>query len=152
MGDVERRVLEAHATLEKMRNDFEVEREGYAVSERDLRARLTAETERLEQFEAHQQALQEHLTALRAQNESLLEAYVSAQRLSTELATAFERALPEVPPLGEIKAIAPKGSKSSSKVEKDEPIDATDDSVGDENGHAPVDGELRAASGSRAKA
>ena len=100
MGDVERRVGEAHAMLEKMRNEFELEREGYAVSERDLRSKLTAESERNEALSAEQKALGEEreslqkqvdaleaeMNALRAQNSTLADVYATAKRLSEELA------------------------------------------------------------------
>jgi len=147
MGDVERRVLEAHTTLEKIRNDFELEREGYAATERDLRARIATEGERQEQLEAAQAALHEHVDALRAQNEQLLEAYANAKRLSAqlareagELASGFEQPVAEVPPLGKIKAAAKDSAeRAGESASEDEEDDATDR-------------ELRAASGQRAKA
>jgi chromosome segregation ATPase len=100
MGDVERRVAEAHSMLEKMRNDFELEREGYAVTERDLRAKLTSETERNAALTEEQRSLSEEraalqkqvdaleseMEALRAQNSNLADVYATAKRLSEELA------------------------------------------------------------------
>jgi chromosome segregation ATPase len=107
MGDVERRVVEAHSMLEKMRNEFEIEREGYAVSERDLRSKLSSESERNETLTADYAALTEQhnglteqhktlqkqldaleseIEALRAQNSSLADVYATAKRLSEELA------------------------------------------------------------------
>jgi hypothetical protein len=162
MGDVERRVVEAHATLEKMRNDFELEREGYAVTERDLRARLTTETEQREALEAAQQSLQEYLEALRAQNSVLLEGYASARRLSEEfvegargLASAFEKPLPDVPPVPDVPA--PKSSsKTAKKVsaeDQPDPADEVDDSTLEDGGDPSTNGQpLQAGSRSQAKA
>jgi hypothetical protein len=82
----ERRVGEAHATVEKMRNDFELEREHHATTERDLRGRLASETERHEALQEAQGALQKRVDALRAQNAALLDAYATAKRWSAEFA------------------------------------------------------------------
>jgi predicted nucleic acid-binding Zn-ribbon protein len=82
----ERRVSEAHATVEKMRNDFELEREHHATTERDLRGRLASETERHEALQEAQGALQKRVDALRAQNAALLDAYATAKRWSAEFA------------------------------------------------------------------
>ncbi|MBV8430960.1 MAG: hypothetical protein JO244_07360, partial [Solirubrobacterales bacterium] len=93
MGDVERRVVEAHAMLEKMRNEFELEREGYAVAERDLRSRLTSETERNATLNEQHKSLQKkvdglntEVETLRSQNSSLANVYETAKKLSEELA------------------------------------------------------------------
>ena len=79
--------------LEKMRNEFELEREGYAVAERDLRSRLTSETERNATLSEQHKSLQKKLTGLesevetlRTQNSSLATVYETAKRLSEELA------------------------------------------------------------------
>jgi chromosome segregation ATPase len=79
--------------LEKMRNEFEIEREGYAAAERDLRSRLTSETERNATLNEQHKTLQKKLTgleseaeALRTQNSSLANVYETAKRLSEELA------------------------------------------------------------------
>jgi hypothetical protein len=82
----ERRVSEAHATVEKMRNDFELEREHHATTERDLRGKLASETERHEALQEAQGALQKRVDALRAQNAALLDAYATAKRWSAEFA------------------------------------------------------------------
>jgi hypothetical protein len=82
----ERRVSEAHAAVEKMRNDFELEREHHATTERDLRGRLASETERHEALQEAQGALQKRVDALRAQNAALLDAYATAKRWSAEFA------------------------------------------------------------------
>ncbi len=86
LESAERRVGEAHATVEKMRHDFELEREHHATTERDLRARLASETERHEALQEAQGALQKRVDALRAQNAALLDAYATAKRWSAEFA------------------------------------------------------------------
>jgi MshEN domain len=86
LESAERRVSEAHATVEKMRNDFELEREQHATTERDLRARLASETERHEALQEAQGSLQKRVDALRAQNAALLDAYATAKRWSAEFA------------------------------------------------------------------
>jgi hypothetical protein len=86
LDEAEARVHEAHATVEKMRNDFELEREQYAVSERDLRARLASEEEQHEAAREAQVAMQKRVEALRAQNAALLDAYATAKRWSAEFA------------------------------------------------------------------
>jgi septal ring factor EnvC (AmiA/AmiB activator) len=115
-----------------MRNEFELEREGYAVTERDLRARLATEAERYQALEAAQHAIHEHLNALRAQNEALQEAYGKAKRLAAdlargagELATAFEKTVPDVPPMPEIKLPAKESSKSAKKSRDEAPVGGT---------------------------
>jgi hypothetical protein len=82
----ERRVSEAHATLEKMRRDFENEREHHASTERDLRAKLASETERHEALKEEKATLQKRVDALRTQNAALLDAYATAKRWSAEFA------------------------------------------------------------------
>jgi hypothetical protein len=72
--------------VEKMRNDFELEREHHATTERDLRGRLASETERHEALQEAQGALQKRVDALRAQNAALLDAYATAKRWSAEFA------------------------------------------------------------------
>lgn len=86
LDEAERRVSEAHATLERMRNDFELEREQHAATERDLRARLASETERHEALQEAQATLQKRVDALRSQNAALLDAYATAKRWSAEFA------------------------------------------------------------------
>ena len=85
MGDLERRVAEAHAIAEGMRNDFELEREGYAAAERELRAKLASETERHEALRDAHDALQERVDNLGVQNAALLKAYAAAKDSSAEL-------------------------------------------------------------------
>jgi hypothetical protein len=58
LGDAEQRMEEVHAMVDRMRNDFELEREGYAEAERTLRL----------------------------QNDKLRETYAAAKRWSAELA------------------------------------------------------------------
>ena len=41
----ERRAAEAHSIVERMRTEFELEREDHATAERELRGRLASETE-----------------------------------------------------------------------------------------------------------
>jgi len=82
----ERRVSEAHATLEKMRRDFENEREHHASTERDLRAKLASETERHEALKEEKATLQKRVDVLRTQNAALLDAYATAKRWSAEFA------------------------------------------------------------------
>jgi hypothetical protein len=86
VSEAERRVTEAHATLEKMRHDFELERETHAATERELRARLASETERHEALQEAQAALQKRVDVLRTQNAALLDAYATAKRWSAEFA------------------------------------------------------------------
>jgi chromosome segregation ATPase len=86
LDEAEARVHEAHGTLEKMRNDFELEREQFAVTERDLRARLASEEEQHEAAREAQVAMQKRVEALRAQNAALLDAYATAKRWSAEFA------------------------------------------------------------------
>jgi septal ring factor EnvC (AmiA/AmiB activator) len=69
-----------------MKNDFEVEREQHAATERDLRELLASEAERHEQLQESQAALQKRVDALRAQNAALLDAYATAKRWSAEFA------------------------------------------------------------------
>lgn len=86
LDEAERRVGEAHATLERMRHDFELEREQHAATERDLRARLASESERQEALQEAEAVLQKRVEALRAQNAALLDAYATAKRWSAEFA------------------------------------------------------------------
>jgi hypothetical protein len=86
LDEAEARVHEAHATVERMRNEFEIEREQYATMERDLRARLASESEQHEALRQAQGALQKRVDALRAQNAALLDAYATAKRWSAEFA------------------------------------------------------------------
>jgi hypothetical protein len=86
LDEAERRVSEAHATVEHMRHEFELEREHHASTERDLRARLASETERHEALQEAQAVLQKRVDALRAQNAALLDAYATAKRWSEEFA------------------------------------------------------------------
>ncbi|HEY1595369.1 MAG TPA: hypothetical protein VGF74_08230 [Thermoleophilaceae bacterium] len=86
LDEAEARVHEAHSTLEKMRNDFELEREQFAVSDRDLRARLASEEEQHEAAREAQVSMQKRVEALRAQNAALLDAYATAKRWSAEFA------------------------------------------------------------------
>ena len=51
LGDTERRVAEAHAMADQMRNEFELEREGYAATERELRAKLDRTTGLVDAYE-----------------------------------------------------------------------------------------------------
>ena len=85
MGDLERRVVEAHSIAESMRNDFELEREGYAAAERELRAKLASESERHEALRDEHEALRERVENLGVQNTALLEAYTAAKDSSVEL-------------------------------------------------------------------
>lgn len=86
LDEAEARVNEAHSTVEKMRNDFELEREQHAVNERDLRARLASQTEQHEALQEAQAMMQKRVDALRAQNAALLDAYGTAKRWSAEFA------------------------------------------------------------------
>jgi chromosome segregation ATPase len=86
LDEAERRVSEAHATVERMRHEFELEREQHAATERDLRARLASETERHEALQEAQATLQKRVDALRTQNAALLDAYATAKRWSEEFA------------------------------------------------------------------
>jgi predicted nucleic acid-binding Zn-ribbon protein len=86
LADAEQRIAEAHSTLERMRNEFELERETHATTERDLRARLASETERREALDEAQAALQKRMEVLRTQNAALLDAYATAKRWSAEFA------------------------------------------------------------------
>jgi hypothetical protein len=86
LDEAERRVSEAHATVERMRHEFELEREQHAATERDLRARLASETERHEALQEAQAGLQKRVDALRTQNAALLDAYATAKRWSAEFA------------------------------------------------------------------
>jgi predicted nucleic acid-binding Zn-ribbon protein len=86
LEDAEHRIAEAHSTLERMRNEFELERETHATTERDLRARLASETERREALDEAQAALQKRMDVLRTQNAALLDAYATAKRWSAEFA------------------------------------------------------------------
>jgi hypothetical protein len=131
-----------------------------------LRGRLATESEQYQALEAAQQAMQEHLNALRAQNEALLEAYRNAKRVSAELArgtgelaAAFEQHVPEVPPMAEIKLLPKDSSKSSKKTRSETPADgpgATDhpDDAGveDEDDHAQTGAHLGSVGRSGAKA
>jgi len=82
----EQRVAEAHSMVEKMRNEFELEREGYATTERDLRARLASEEEQHEAAKEAHASVQKRMEVLRTQNASLLDAYATAKRWSAEFA------------------------------------------------------------------
>ena len=86
LDEAEARVHEAHATVERMRHDFELEREQYAAAERDIRARLASQTEQHEALQEAQGTLQKRVDALRAQNAALLDAYATAKRWSAEFA------------------------------------------------------------------
>lgn len=86
LDEAERRVSEAHATVERMRHEFELEREQHAATERDLRARLASETERHEALQEAHAGLQKRMDALRSQNAALLDAYATAKRWSAEFA------------------------------------------------------------------
>jgi hypothetical protein len=86
LDEAEARVHEAHATVERMRHEFELEREQYAAAERDLRARLASQTEQHEALQEAQATLQKRVDALRAQNAALLDAYATAKRWSAEFA------------------------------------------------------------------
>jgi hypothetical protein len=85
MGDLERRVAEAHSIAEAMRNDFELEREGYAAAERELRATLASETERQEALRETHAALQQRMEELGEQHAALLRACSAAKESSAEL-------------------------------------------------------------------
>lgn len=82
----EQRVAEAHSMVEKMRNEFELEREGYATTERDLRARLASEEEQHGAAKEAHASVQKRMEVLRTQNASLLDAYATAKRWSAEFA------------------------------------------------------------------
>jgi type II secretion system (T2SS) protein E len=86
LDQAEARVNEAHATLERMRNDFELEREQHAATERDLRSLLATETQRHEALQETHSSMQKRLDALRSQNAALLDAYATAKRWSEEFA------------------------------------------------------------------
>jgi hypothetical protein len=84
--------------------------------------------------------MQEHLNALRAQNEALLEAYNNAKRLSAELArgtgelaAAFEKTVPEVPPMAEIKVLPKDSSKNAKKSRDGSPAAAAPDHAEDDD-------------------
>ena len=85
MSDLEPRVTEAHSIAESMRNDFELEREGYAVAERDLRAKLASEAERHEALREIHADLQQRMEQLGEQHAALLRAYSAARKSSAEL-------------------------------------------------------------------
>jgi predicted nucleic acid-binding Zn-ribbon protein len=82
----EQRVAEAHSMVEKMRNEFELEREGYAATERDLRARLASEEEQHGAAKEAHASVQKRMEVLRTQNAALLDAYATAKRWSAEFA------------------------------------------------------------------
>jgi len=117
--------------LEKMRNEFELEREGYAVTERDLRARITSEAERNQALSAKHvslqqqlEALEEQVESLRIQNASLVDAYVTAKRLTAELvrgASDLALTFTDDPAMPEAKAAAPEhvGETAASDDEED---------------------------------
>jgi chromosome segregation ATPase len=86
LESAERRVTEAHATVEKMRRDFENEREHHATTERELRAKLASRTEQDEALMEEKGTLQKRVDALRTQNAALLDAYATAKRWSAEFA------------------------------------------------------------------
>jgi predicted nucleic acid-binding Zn-ribbon protein len=86
LDEAEARVNEAHATVEKMRHDFELEREQHAATERDLRSLLATETQRHEALQEAQASMQKRVDALRTQNAALLDAYATAKRWSEEFA------------------------------------------------------------------
>jgi predicted nucleic acid-binding Zn-ribbon protein len=86
LDEAEARVSEAHATVEKMRHDFELEREQHAATERDLRSLLATETQRHEALQEAQATMQKRVDALRTQNAALLDAYATAKRWSEEFA------------------------------------------------------------------
>jgi type II secretion system (T2SS) protein E len=86
LDQAEARVTEAHATLERMRHEFELEREQHAATERDLRSLLATETQRHEALQEAHSAMQKRLDALRSQNAALLDAYATAKRWSEEFA------------------------------------------------------------------
>jgi len=86
LDQAEARVTEAHATLEKMRHEFELEREQHAATERDLRGLLASEAERHEALQETHATMQKRLDALRSQNAALLDAYATAKRWSEEFA------------------------------------------------------------------
>jgi predicted nucleic acid-binding Zn-ribbon protein len=86
LDQAEARVTEAHATLEKMRHEFELEREQHAATERDLRGLLASEAERHEALQEAHAVMQKRLDALRSQNAALLDAYATAKRWSEEFA------------------------------------------------------------------
>jgi len=86
LDQAEARVTEAHATLERMRHEFELEREQHAATERDLRSLLATETQRHEAVQEAHSAMQKRLDALRSQNAALLDAYATAKRWSEEFA------------------------------------------------------------------
>jgi predicted nucleic acid-binding Zn-ribbon protein len=119
LEDAEHRIAEAHSTLERMRNEFELERETHATTERDLRARLASETERREALDEAHAALQKRMDVLRTQNAALLDAYATAKRWSAEFARGARElaATLEQPVLDD----AVRAQQSSS--EKDKPAD-----------------------------
>ena len=86
LEDAEQRIVEAHSTLERMRNEFELERETHAATERDLRGRLASETEQRDALQEAQASLQKRMDVLRTQNAALLDAYATAKRWSAEFA------------------------------------------------------------------
>jgi chromosome segregation ATPase len=102
LGGLERQVEEARTIIERMRNEFELEREGYAATERQLRGQLASEVERHEALEDAQATLQKQVESLRSENAALLEAYDAAKRrladsarAAQELASALERPMPD---------------------------------------------------------
>jgi predicted nucleic acid-binding Zn-ribbon protein len=86
LEEAERRIAEAHSTVERMRNEFELERETHAATERDLRGRLASETEQRDALQEAQASLQKRMDVLRTQNAALLDAYATAKRWSAEFA------------------------------------------------------------------
>ena len=118
LEEAEQRIVEAHSTLERMRNEFELERETHATTERDLRARLASETERREALDEAQAALQKRVDVLRTQHAALLDAYATAKRWSAEFARGARElaATLEQPVLDD----AVRGQQSQ---EKDKPAD-----------------------------
>jgi chromosome segregation ATPase len=82
----ERRLADARELVVKMRNDFELEREGYAMTERDLKGRLASETEQHQAMLDAHVALSERVSGLETENAALSDANQQAKRWSTELA------------------------------------------------------------------
>ena len=85
MQELEQRIADAHAFVERMRTDFELEREGYAVSERELRGQVASETTRREELAEAHDALVERVDGLESQNAALREAYETAKQRSSRI-------------------------------------------------------------------
>jgi predicted nucleic acid-binding Zn-ribbon protein len=135
LEEAEQRIAETHSTVERMRNEFELERETHAATERDLRGRLASETEQRDALQEAQASLQKRMDVLRTQNAALLDAYATAKRWSAE----FARSARELANTLEQPVLDDAVRGQQQPPEKDKPAD---DDAGREGGRfAREDGE-----------